>query len=110
MKIVSSYRKLNKHSLLGSWQSTFTAYGMLIILFAILPFFGHSPVQIKAGYLIIILVNLSTLILTFNAIKQKNKKPFILWMLINSPLWLFIPIEISILLNGIKGLIALLWL
>ena len=99
-----SKRHLFRFSILGSWHSTLSAYGLVALLFFLLPLLGTEPREIKAGYLLIVLINTSIVILTCNAIYQRAQKPLSLWLLINFPLWCFIPLQFKILLNGIKCL------
>jgi len=105
MRKILPQKSLFGFSILGSWQSTVSVYGLLISLFVLIPFLGNDPLELKAGYLFLLLLNLSTLILTFNSIQQNNKKPVFLWILINLPLWCLIPMEIRFLVYGIKGLL-----
>ena len=105
MRKLLPQKSLFGFSILGSWQSTFSAYSLLALLFVLHPFFGNESIELKAGYLFLLLLNLSTIILTFNSTQQNNKKPFFFWLLLNLPLWCLIPMEISFLFYGIKGLI-----
>ncbi len=104
MKKIFPQKSLFGFSILGSWHSSFAAYGMLLSLFILLPLFGNKPHELRAGYLFLLLLNLSTLILTFNSIQQKNKKPLLLWIVLNLPLWLLIPMEIRIVFHSINQL------
>ena len=90
---------------LGSWQSTFASYGMMSLLFCLPPFFGDKPVELKAGYLFLIIVNSSIIILTLNSLKRKKKRPSYLWWLLNIPLLFLFPIFIRILFLSAKQLI-----
>ena len=105
MKRFFPQKSLFGFPLLSSWQSTFGAYGMLIPMFVLLPLFGDDPHELKAGYLFLLLLNVSTLILTFNSIQQKKNNYSLLWIIINIPLWCLVPMETSFLIYGIKGLI-----
>tara|TARA_B100001989_G_C24550957_1_gene474696 strand:- start:6874 stop:7215 length:342 start_codon:yes stop_codon:yes gene_type:complete len=93
--------------ILSSWDSIFSSYILLILFYFLAPKFGKEEIQIIAENLFLIILNFSLLILTFNSIIQKNKKPKILWTITSLPLWIFLPIEIKIILYATKNMLAL---
>jgi len=56
-----------------------------------------------AGNLFLLIMNGSLLILTFNSLYQKNKRPLIIWLILSIPLWILIPTEIRIILYVLKS-------
>ena len=95
-------KSLFGYRLLSSWESTFASYIFLLNLYILPRFFGNESFEIKAGKLFLILITLSILVLIFNSIKQKNKKPIKLWIILNVPLWISLPKVIGILILTIK--------
>tara|TARA_Y100001970_G_scaffold294164_1_gene447829 strand:+ start:11947 stop:12306 length:360 start_codon:yes stop_codon:yes gene_type:complete len=93
--------------ILGAWHSTIAAYLMLIPLFKIPPFFGTKVHEIKSGYIFLIIINLSIIILTINSIQQKKRNNLYLWFITNLPLWLLIPLEFKILLSSFRALLLI---
>ena len=91
--------------ILSAWQSTLSAYLMLVPLFLLPPFFGFKSLELKAGYLFLIVINLSIIILTFNSLIQKNKSSLYAWILFNFPLWCLLPLEFRILFSSFKELV-----
>ena len=88
--------------LLTSFQSTISAYFLLITLVIIKPFFGDQAIQLKAGYCFFILLYLSTIILICNSIQQRKRRKSFYWILINLPLWIAITFQFKYLIGGIK--------
>ena len=93
--------------LLNSWESTFAAYAILFILLFLLPILDNDYSRQNIKYFIIILLNICLLILEFNAAIQKNKRPIILWILLNLPLWVLIPAQIKFIFYACLGLLNL---
>ena len=79
---------------LSSLHSSLCCYFLLLFGRILNPLFGLSEIQIKAGALFNILLNLSVLILIFNLfIKRKQlRKNF--FILLNSLLFIYLPISI----------------
>ena len=91
---------------LSSFHSSISCYFLLIFSRTINPFFGFSEFQIKAGALFNIILNISVLILILNLFmkrKQISKKFFIL---LNSPLFIYLPISIYLILIYIRFLFS----
>ncbi len=100
------YNFFNKR-LLNSWESTISAYGILFILLFLLPILDNEYSNQTIKYILLILLNTCLLILEVNATIQNNKRPIILWLLVNLPLWFSVPIQINFILNGFLGLLNL---
>ena len=105
MKILFPKKSIFGFRILGAWQSTIAAYLMLVPLYLFPPLFGSKPLELKAGFLFLIVLNLSIIILTLNSIQQKNKKAIYLWVFINVPLWCLLPLEMRLLFNSCKELV-----
>ena len=87
---------------LSSFHSTISCYLLLLFGRILNPFFGFIEIQIKAGALFNIILNISVLILILNLfIKRKeiSKKIFIL---LNSLLFIYVPISIYLILIYIR--------
>ena len=67
-----------------------------------------EKLELISGNLFLIIINLSLIILTFNSIKQRGKSPIYFWIIMNLPLWIFIPMEANLLISAFKNLIFLL--
>ena len=83
---------------LSSFHSSISCYLLLLIGRILNPFFGFSEIQMKAGTLFNIILNISILILILNLFikrKQISKKFFIL---LNSLLFIYVPISIYLIL------------
>ena len=79
---------------LSSLHSSISCYLLLLLGRILNPFFGSSEIQIKAGSLFNIVLNISILILILNLFikrKQLEKKLFIF---LNSLLFVYLPISI----------------
>ena len=105
MKIPFPNKSIFGFRILGSWQSTLSAYLFLVPLFLLPPWFGSKPLELKAGSLFLVVLNLSIIILTFNSIQQKNKTPIYLWVIMNIPLWCLLPLEMRLLFHSFKELL-----
>lgn len=95
MKINNSFR-LPEESILGfkvlsSFHSTISAYILLLAGFVLNPYFGTSNLQIKAGSIFNIILNLSLLVLILNLINKRNQLKRKYFILINSMLFIYIP-------------------
>ncbi len=83
---------------LSSFHSSISCYLLLLFGRILNPFFGFSEIQMKAGTLFNIILNISILILILNLFikrKQISKKFFIL---LNSLLFIYVPISIYLIL------------
>ena len=90
---------------LSSFHSSIVCYILLFISKFLNPLFGFSQIQIMAGSLFNIILNISIVILIVNlSIKRKQiqKNYFIL---LNSILFLYLPISFYIILKYIRFLI-----
>ncbi len=105
VKIPSPQKSIFGFRILTAWQSTFAAYLMLIPLLLLPPSFGVKPLELKAGLLFFIVINLSIIILTINSLIQKNKSYFYNWILFNFPLWCLLPLEFKLLFSSFKSLV-----
>ena len=89
--------------ILNSWASIYSSYFLLIFFYLVAPNFGDEYIEKVASNLFLLIINGSLLILTFNSIYQKNKSPFIIWLILSIPLWILIPFEIRIMFYVIKS-------
>tara|TARA_Y100001968_G_scaffold295693_1_gene303304 strand:+ start:1034 stop:1354 length:321 start_codon:yes stop_codon:yes gene_type:complete len=105
LKLSFPRKSLFGFRILGAWQSTIAAYLMLLPLYLLPPLFGAKPLEIQAGFLFLIVLNLSIIILTLNSIQQKSKTSIYLWVLINFPLWCLLPFEVRLLYYSFKELV-----
>ena len=83
---------------LSSFHSSISCYLLLLFGRILNPFFGFTEIEIKAGALFNIILNISILILILNLfIKRKeiSKKIFIL---LNSLLFIYVPISLYLIL------------
>ena len=108
MKINNLF-KLPEESILGfkvlsSLHSTISAYILLLAGWLLNPYFGTSNLQVKAGSIFNIILNLSLIILLVNLIKKKNQLQRKYFFLINSLLFIFIPYIFFKLFTNIKYL------
>ena len=90
---------LTKYSFLGfrilnSWNSLLWAYSFLAFEYLITPFFGINTIQLIAGNLFSILVNLSILILSVNAFVRYTRVDA-LFKCFYIPLLVYFPITIN---------------
>ena len=105
LRFLRSY--LFNKRVLSTWESTFSAYGILCILFFILPLIDNEYSKQNIKYMLFILLGVSIFILVLNSTIQKGKRPISLWIIINFPLWFTIPIQIDLISKGIQGLLKL---
>ena len=101
--------KIPEESILGfkvlsSLHSTISAYILLVAGLLLNPYFGTSNLQVKAGSIFNIILNLSLLILIVNLIKKKNQLKRKYFFSINSLLFIFIPHIFFKLFTSIKYL------
>ena len=106
MKISLPEKSIFGFRILGSWQSTLSAYFLLVPLYLLPPLFGSRPIELKAGFLFLIVLNLSIIILTFNSIQQNNKTPIYLWVIMNIPLWCLLPLEMKLIFHSFTELLS----
>ena len=86
-------RSLFGYKVLNSWNSILLAYFFIGLQLIITPLFGVSFNQLIAGSFFILLINISILILTLNALLRNKKKTFF-WLL--SMFLLFINVAFSL--------------
>ncbi len=91
--------------ILSSIQSTISAYFLLVSGWLLNPYFGTSNVQIKAGSIFNIILNLSLMVLIINLIRKRNQLKRKYFILINSIIFIFIPYIFFNLFTNIKFLI-----
>ena len=90
--------------ILSSIQSTISAYFLLVSGWLLNPYFGTSNVQIKAGSIFNIILNLSLMVLIINLIRKRNQLKRKYFILINSMLFIYIPYIFSKLFVNIQYL------
>jgi len=93
-------------NVLSSFHSSLSCYLLLLFGRILNPLFGYSEIEIKAGALFNIILNISVLILILNLFfkrKQIRKKSFIL---LNLLLFIYLPISIYIIFIYIRILFS----
>ena len=93
--------------ILNCFQSSISAYFLLISILFINPFFGFSLKQITFGSLFNIIANFSFITLIINIhLKRKDlkKKKF---FFLNTPLFIYLPISIYYLIGNIINLFSI---
>tara|TARA_A100000164_G_C21794723_1_gene717595 strand:+ start:627 stop:959 length:333 start_codon:yes stop_codon:yes gene_type:complete len=91
--------------ILSSIQSTISAYFLLVSGWLLNPYFGTSNVQIKAGSIFNIILNLSLMVLIINLIRKRNQLKRKYFILINSIIFIFMPYIFFKLFANIKILL-----
>ena len=95
MKINFLFR-LPEESILGfkvlsSLHSSISAYILLLAGWLLNPYFGTSNLQVKAGSIFNIILNLSLIILIINLIDKRSQLKMINFILLNIILFAYIP-------------------
>ena len=91
---------------LSSLQSSISCYLLLIIGRFLNPFFGFDQIQIIFGSLFNIVLNISLVILIFNILIKRKQLPKIQFILLNSFLFIYLPIALYFIFKYIKFLIS----
>ena len=79
---------------LSSFHSSLSCYLLLLFGRILNPLFGFSEIQIKAGSLFNIVLNVSILILIFNLFIKRKQMSKNFFILLNSLLFIYLPISI----------------
>ena len=90
---------------LSSLNSSIACYFLLVIGKILNPLFGFNQSQVIAGSLFNIVLNLSILILVLNLFLKRKQIQKIYFILINSALFLYIPLSIYKIGESIKILL-----
>ena len=90
---------------LSSLNSSIACYFLLVIGKILNPLFGFNQSQVIAGSLFNIVLNLSILILVLNLFLKRKQIQKIYFILINSPLFLYIPLSLYKIGKSIKILL-----
>ena len=90
---------------LSSLNSSIACYFLLVIGKILNPLFGFNQSQIIAGSLFNIVLNLSILILVLNLFLKRKQLQKIYFILINSALFLYLPLSIYKIGESIKILL-----
>ena len=90
--------------ILTSLQSSLSCYLLIIIGRFLNPLFGIRQIQIIASSLFNILLNISIVILTINLIIKRHQIPKMQFILLNSLLFLYLPIAFYFIFKYIKFL------
>ena len=91
--------------ILSSIQSTIAAYFLFVSGLLLNPYFGSSNLEIKAGSIFNIILNLSLIILIVNLIRKRNQLKRKYFILINSIIFIFLPYIFLKLFSSIKILL-----
>ena len=90
---------------LSSLHSSIACYILLILGIILNPFFGISQIQIIAGSLFNVVLNLSVLILVINLFIKRKQIQKVYFVFLNSLLFLYLPFSLFIIGNHIKILL-----
>ena len=90
---------------LSSLNSSIASYFLLVIGKILNPLFGFNQSQVIAGSLFNIVLNLSILILVLNLFLKRKQLQKIYFIIINSALFLYIPLSIYKIGESIKILL-----
>ena len=90
---------------LSSLHSSISCYLLLFIGKFLNPLFGFSQIQIMAGSLFNILLNLSIVILTINLLIKRKQIQKHYFIFLNSILFLYLPFSIYMIIKYIKVLL-----
>jgi hypothetical protein len=90
---------------LSSLNSSIACYFLLVVGKILNPLFGFNQSQVIAGSLFNIVLNLSILILVLNLFLKRKQLQKIYFILINSALFLYIPLSIYKIGESIKILL-----
>ena len=91
---------------LSSLHSSISCYLLLLFGRILNPLFGSSEIQIKAGSLFNIVLNISILILILNLFIKRKQLERNLFIFLNSLLFIYLPISIYITIIYIKALFS----
>ena len=95
--------------ILTSLQSSISCYLLLIIGRLLNPLFGFNQIQIITASLFNILLNISIVILIINLIIKKKELPKINFILLNSFLFIYLPISLYFIFKYAKFLMLILF-
>ena len=88
--------------ILSSLHSTLSCYILLLAGYSLNLFFGLSRINLIAGSLFNIILNLSVLILTINLIKKRKQIKKIHFIFLNFILFIHVPISIFEIFKNLK--------
>ena len=91
---------------LSSLHSSISCYLLLLFGRILNPFFGYSELQIKAGSLFNIILNISILILILNLFCKRKQLEKNLFIFLNSLLFIYLPISIYLTIFYIRVLFS----
>ena len=92
---------------LSSFHSSIACYILLIMGIILNPFFGFSQIQIIAGSLFNIVLNLSILILVVNLFIKRKQIVRSRFIFLNSLIFIYIPFSLFIIGKHIQNLLFL---
>ena len=93
---------------LSSFRSSISCYILLFLGKFVNPYFGFSQIQIIAGALFYLLLNISILILILNLIIKRKQIQKIYFIFLNSILFIYLPFSLYNVIVNIKFLLFLL--
>tara|TARA_Y100001968_G_C19358234_1_gene718361 strand:- start:578 stop:895 length:318 start_codon:yes stop_codon:yes gene_type:complete len=105
MKLHFPKKSILGFKVLNSIQSVLAAYMLLIIFYMAYPFFGNKIIELKAGSFFTLLANLSIYILILNSVHKKKNLKLFPWIIVNLPLWIYLPVSFNYVFNAIKIII-----
>ncbi len=101
-KINFPQKSLFGFKVLSSFSSSIIAYGLLLIGKILNLFFGFSQLQIISGSLFNIVLNISVVILIINLIIKRNQIETYKFILLNSILFIYLPVALNDIAKYIK--------
>ena len=105
LKINLPQKSILGFKVLSSFHSSISCYLLLLLGRFLNPFFGSSEIQIKAGALFNIVLNISILILILNLVAKRKQINSNLFIFLNSFLFLYFPISIYLTVIYIRFLL-----
>ncbi len=109
MKFNLPQKSIFGFEILSSLQSSFCCYLLIVIGVFLNPLFGSSQIQIIAGSLFNIVLNISVLILMINLIIKKKQLPKKYFIFFNLLLFIYLPVALYLIFNYVKYLILILF-
>ena len=108
LKISLPQKSIFGFEILNSFQSTIACYFLLLTSRFLNPFFGFDKLQVITGSLFNVVLNISILILIFNAFVKRKQMQTFYFIFFNSFLFLYLPISFYLIFIHSKFLISFL--
>ena len=93
---------------LTSLQSSLSCYLLLLVGRILNPLFGFDPLELIAGSIFNIILNVSVVILIFNIVLKRKQIKTFYFVLLNSFLLFYLPIALFLIIRYVNFLLSLL--